>query len=150
MLIISFAPRPLRAVRLVAPVHQPLPAHDLELQKLFAGVTTTSLGGAVLGFAPGGVLDSLMTSLEITVPATILVTLVSALRAYSLVFGRWRGRNFIFLAIVGLMVVPLQVAILPVVRGTTTWASGRVGTPTGRYRAWSFSTSLLGCPLASS
>jgi alpha-glucoside transport system permease protein len=75
-------------------------------------------GGTVpSGMAAGGALDSIRTSLEITVPATILVTLVAALTAYSLVFGRWKGRSFIFLAIVGLMVVPLQVAILPVVEG---------------------------------
>jgi alpha-glucoside transport system permease protein len=83
-------------------------------KNLFAGPK----GGTVpSGFAPGGALDSLRTSIEITVPATILVTLVSALSAYSLVFGRWRGRNFIFLTCVGLLVVPLQVAILPVVEG---------------------------------
>jgi alpha-glucoside transport system permease protein len=83
-------------------------------RNLFAGPK----GGTVpSGFAAGGALDSLRTSLEITVPATLLVTLVSALTAYSLVFGRWRGRSFIFLTIVGLMVVPLQVAILPVVEG---------------------------------
>ncbi|HTT92064.1 MAG TPA: carbohydrate ABC transporter permease [Acidimicrobiales bacterium] len=69
------------------------------------------------GFRAGGALDSVRTSLEITVPATVLVVAVSALAAYSLVFGRWRGRNIIFLTIVGLMVVPLQVAILPVVEG---------------------------------
>jgi alpha-glucoside transport system permease protein len=83
-------------------------------KNLFAGPK----GGTVpSGFAAGGALDSLRTSLEITVPATILVTLVSAISAYSLVFGRWRGRNFIFLVCVGLLVVPLQVAILPVVEG---------------------------------
>jgi alpha-glucoside transport system permease protein len=69
------------------------------------------------GFRAGGALDSLRTSLEITIPATVLVVLVSACTAYSLVFGRWRGRNVVFLTIVGLMVVPLQVAILPVVQG---------------------------------
>jgi alpha-glucoside transport system permease protein len=41
------------------------------------------------GFKPGGVLDSLTTSLAITVPVTILVTVISSLTAYSLVFGRW-------------------------------------------------------------
>jgi alpha-glucoside transport system permease protein len=83
-------------------------------RNLFAGPK----GGTVpSGFAAGGALDSLRTSLEITIPATLLVTGVSALTAYSLVFGRWRGRNFIFLTVVGLMVVPLQVAILPVVEG---------------------------------
>ncbi len=68
------------------------------------------------GFAAGGVLDSLVTSLEITIPVTILVALISSLAAYSLVFGTWRGRDWIFLVIVGLMVVPLQVALIPVVQ----------------------------------
>ncbi|MGO9657246.1 MAG: carbohydrate ABC transporter permease [Acidimicrobiales bacterium] len=75
-------------------------------------------GGTVpSGFAAGGALDSLRTSLEITIPATLLVVAVSSLAAYSLVFGRWRGRNVVFLTVVGLMVVPLQVAILPIVEG---------------------------------
>ncbi len=68
------------------------------------------------GLRAGGVLDALVTSLEITVPATILVTVISALAAYSLVFGSWRGRTVAFLTIVGLMVVPVQVALIPVVQ----------------------------------
>jgi len=68
------------------------------------------------GLAAGGLLDSLITSLEITIPATVLVTLVSSLAGYSLVFGRWRGRTVVFLVIVGLMVVPVQVALIPVVQ----------------------------------
>jgi alpha-glucoside transport system permease protein len=68
------------------------------------------------GLRAGGVLDSLLTSAEIAVPATILVTLISALAGYSLVFGSWRGRTFVFLTIVGLMVVPVQVALIPVVQ----------------------------------
>jgi alpha-glucoside transport system permease protein len=68
------------------------------------------------GLAAGGLLDSLVTSLEITVPATLLVTLLSSLAAYSIVFGRWRGRTAVFLGVVGLMVVPVQVALLPVVQ----------------------------------
>jgi alpha-glucoside transport system permease protein len=68
------------------------------------------------GLVSGGLLDSLITSLEIAVPTTILVTVVSSLAAYSLVFGSWRGRNVVFYVIVGLMVVPLQVALIPVVQ----------------------------------
>jgi alpha-glucoside transport system permease protein len=68
------------------------------------------------GLAAGSLLDSLITSLEITVPVTILVTLVSSLAAYSLVFGRWRGRTAVFLVIVGLLVVPVQIALLPIVQ----------------------------------
>jgi alpha-glucoside transport system permease protein len=66
------------------------------------------------GFKAGGVLDSLTTSIAITVPVTILVTLISSLTAYSLVFGRWRGRTLVFLLIVAMLVLPLQMALIPV------------------------------------
>jgi alpha-glucoside transport system permease protein len=68
------------------------------------------------GFVAGGVLDSLTTSLAITIPATLLVAIISTLAAYSLVFGRWRGRDAVFLAVVALLVVPVQVALIPVVQ----------------------------------
>lgn len=66
------------------------------------------------GLATGGVLDSLITTLAITIPATVLVVVVSGMAAYSIVFGQWRGREAIFLIIVALLVVPLQVALIPV------------------------------------
>ncbi len=66
------------------------------------------------GFKAGGVLNSLLTSLAITVPVTILVTVISSLSAYSLVFGRWRGRTVVFLLIVAMLVLPLQMALIPV------------------------------------
>jgi alpha-glucoside transport system permease protein len=66
------------------------------------------------GFKAGGVLDSLTTSIAITVPVTILVTVISSLTAYSLVFGRWRGRTVVFLLIVAMLVLPLQMALIPV------------------------------------
>jgi len=83
-------------------------------KQLFSGGVGSTVPS---GMAAGGALDSVRTSLEITVPATLLVVIVSAMAAYSLVFGRWKGRNTVFLTCVGLMVVPLQVAILPVVQG---------------------------------
>lgn len=67
------------------------------------------------GFAAGGVLSSLLTSIEITVPAALLVTVISSMTAYSLVFGNWRGRDAVFVLIVALIVVPLQVALIPTV-----------------------------------
>jgi len=94
-------------------------AHPVEwtfynYRELFFGAPGSTVPS---GLNAGSALDSVRTSLEITVPATIGVVAVSAFAAYSLVFGRWRGRNVVFLTIVGLMVVPLQVAILPVVDG---------------------------------
>ena len=66
------------------------------------------------GLGTGGILDSLVTTAAITIPATFFVTVISSLAAYSLVFGRWRGRTAVFLIIVGLLVVPVQVALIPV------------------------------------
>lgn len=66
------------------------------------------------GLKAGGLLDSLITSAAITIPTTILVTVISSLAAYSLVFGRWRGRTAVYLLIVALLVVPLQMALIPV------------------------------------
>jgi alpha-glucoside transport system permease protein len=80
-------------------------------QALFLGSSSSSIPG---GLAAGSVLDSLITAVVITVPATILVAVVSSLTAYSLVFGRWRGRNVLFLFIVALMVVPVQVGLVPI------------------------------------
>jgi alpha-glucoside transport system permease protein len=68
------------------------------------------------GFVAGGLLDSLVTSLEITIPATLLVTFLACFAGHSLVFGKWRGRDIVFLIVVGLMVVPVQVALIPVVQ----------------------------------
>jgi alpha-glucoside transport system permease protein len=68
------------------------------------------------GFIAGGLLDSLVTSLEITIPATLLVTFLACFAGHSLVFGKWRGRDIVFLVVVGLMVVPVQVALIPVVQ----------------------------------
>jgi alpha-glucoside transport system permease protein len=68
------------------------------------------------GFVAGGLLDSLVTSLEITIPATLLVTFLACFAGHSLVFGKWRGRDMVFLVVVGLMVVPVQVALIPVVQ----------------------------------
>ncbi len=79
------------------------------------------------GLVAGGVLDSLTTSIAITVPATLLVAIISSLAAYSLVFGRWRGREAVFLAVVALLVVPVQVALIPHTRRATTLGAARLG-----------------------
>ncbi|MDO5494243.1 MAG: carbohydrate ABC transporter permease [bacterium] len=69
----------------------------------------------------GGIWDSFLNSLYITVPATVLVTMVAGFAAYAFAWMDFRGRNLIFLTMVGLLVVPLQVTFVPVLslfRGT--------------------------------
>jgi len=50
----------------------------------------------------------------ITVPATVLVVVLAALAAYAFAWVRFPGRQALLLGVVGLLVVPLQVALIPV------------------------------------
>jgi alpha-glucoside transport system permease protein len=61
-----------------------------------------------------GIPDALLTTAIITVSATVLVVLIASLAAYAMVFLKWRGRDAVFVLIVALMVVPLQMALIPV------------------------------------
>jgi ABC-type glycerol-3-phosphate transport system permease component len=48
------------------------------------------------------------------VPATLLVVIVGSLAAYAFAWLDFRGRDWVFIIIVALLVVPIQVALIPV------------------------------------
>ncbi len=60
------------------------------------------------------VTDSLLTTALITIPATALVVLVGALAGYAFACMDFPGCDWWFLVVVGLLVVPVQVALIPV------------------------------------
>jgi alpha-glucoside transport system permease protein len=62
------------------------------------------------------IVHSLFNTALITIPSSLLVVAVAALAAYAFVWMRFRGRDVLFLVIVGLLVVPLQIALIPVAR----------------------------------
>jgi len=70
--------------------------------------------------------DSFVTSLWntvlITVPSAVGVVAVGALAAYAFAWIEFKGRDVLFLLVVGLLVVPLQMALVPVSR-----LYGRIG-----------------------
>ncbi|MFH8619010.1 carbohydrate ABC transporter permease [Streptomyces sp. NPDC017979] len=59
------------------------------------------------------VTDSLLNSIVITVPATLLVVVIGALAGYAFAWMDFPGRDWWFLLVVGLLVVPVQVALIP-------------------------------------
>jgi len=59
---------------------------------------------------------SFLNSLLIAIPATVMPILIAAFGAYAFAWMRFPGRNALFLVIVGLLVVPLQVTLIPVLR----------------------------------
>jgi alpha-glucoside transport system permease protein len=57
-----------------------------------------------------------VNSLAITIPATIIPILISAFAAYAFTFMSFPGRDWLLILIVGLLVVPTQVALVPLLR----------------------------------
>jgi alpha-glucoside transport system permease protein len=60
--------------------------------------------------------DSLWTTLAITIPATLLVVVIGALAGYAFAWMDFPGRDWWFLIVVSLLVVPVQVALIPVAK----------------------------------
>src|SRR5680860_486396 len=57
-----------------------------------------------------------INSLVVAVPATLIPIFVAAFAAYAFTFMKFRGRELFFAIIVGLLVVPLQVALVPLLQ----------------------------------
>ena len=57
-----------------------------------------------------------LNSLIITIPSTIIVIIIAAFAAYAFARMEFKGRQIIFIIVVGLLVVPLQMTLIPILR----------------------------------
>ncbi|WP_069811053.1 carbohydrate ABC transporter permease [Streptomyces sp. TP-A0874] len=64
----------------------------------------------------GAITQSLVTTLLIAVPSTLLVVIIGSLAGYAFACLDFPGRDWWFLLVVGLLVVPVQVALVPVAK----------------------------------
>ncbi|GGW35356.1 sugar ABC transporter permease [Streptomyces lucensis JCM 4490] len=62
----------------------------------------------------GDITDSLVNTVLITVPATLLVVVIGSLAGYAFAWMEFPGRDWWFLGVVSLLVVPVQVALIPI------------------------------------
>jgi alpha-glucoside transport system permease protein len=63
-----------------------------------------------------GIWPAFINSLFITIPATIIPIFVAAFAAYAFSWMSFPGRNILFVAVVGLLVVPLQTTFIPILQ----------------------------------
>ncbi|TGR17388.1 MULTISPECIES: carbohydrate ABC transporter permease [unclassified Mesorhizobium] len=63
-----------------------------------------------------GIGRSFMNSLTVTIPATVIPILIAAFAAYALAWMRFPGRALLIAVIIGLLVVPLQMSLIPLLR----------------------------------
>jgi alpha-glucoside transport system permease protein len=64
----------------------------------------------------GGFRNAFLNSLAVTVPATVIPITIAAFAAYAFSWMEFRGRYVLFVLVVGLLVVPLQMALIPISR----------------------------------
>jgi alpha-glucoside transport system permease protein len=57
---------------------------------------------------------SLITTTEIAIGGTVLPIIVAALAGYALAWLDFPGRDWLFIGVIGLLVVPLQMALIPI------------------------------------
>ncbi|HZB50288.1 MAG TPA: carbohydrate ABC transporter permease [Mycobacteriales bacterium] len=60
--------------------------------------------------------NAFVNSLVVSLPATIIPIMIAAFAAYAFTFMQFPGRDVFFILIVGLLVVPLQVALVPMLK----------------------------------
>jgi alpha-glucoside transport system permease protein len=60
--------------------------------------------------------QSLLNTFYITIPTTIGVVLIAALAAYAFAWIDFRGRDWVFLIVIAMIVVPLQMGLVPMAR----------------------------------
>ena len=91
---------------------------------------------------------SFISSMAVTIPATILPLLFAAYAAFGFTFLKFRGREFFFSVIIGLLVVPLQGALVPVLKMFISFTDKTGIEISGQYAAAWFVHSAFAMPLA--
>jgi alpha-glucoside transport system permease protein len=64
-------------------------------------------------FNNDSIVDALIITAQVTLGATVLPILVASLAAYALAWIEFPGRDWIFLTVVALLLVPIQMALIP-------------------------------------
>ncbi len=64
----------------------------------------------------GGLFDALINSLMVTIPSVVIPITLAAFAAYGFAWLKFRGRSLMFGVIVALIVVPLQLALVPLLK----------------------------------
>ncbi len=97
--------------------------------------------------AATGIARSLLNSAIVAVPSTVIPVAIAAFAAYALAWMPFAGRRLVLAAVLGLMTVPLQVALIPLLRFHTAAGQALGLDPKGFIGVWLAHTGF-GLPLA--
>lgn len=94
-----------------------------------------------------GIGQSFLNSLTVTIPATIIPIMIAAFAAYALAWMRFPGRAILIAVVIGLLVVPLQMTLIPLLRSYN-WIGGQLGVPSKGYLGIWLAHTGFGLPFA--
>ena len=60
-----------------------------------------------------GVGQSFINTLKVTIPATVIPIMIASFAAYAFAWMKFPGKRILFVTVVGLLVVPLQMSLIP-------------------------------------
>jgi alpha-glucoside transport system permease protein len=89
-----------------------------------------------------GIGRAFVNSLFIAIPATIIPLFVAAFAAYAFSWMEFPGRDVLFVVVVGLLVVPLQTTLIPILKAFADWGL------TGQFLAVWLAHTGYGLPFA--
>jgi len=72
--------------------------------------------GSVTKVKGNNLTRAFLNSLAVAIPATVIPILIAAFAAYGFAWMRFPGRKVLFVGVVALLVVPLQIALVPILR----------------------------------
>ena len=69
-----------------------------------------------LALDAGGLGNAFLNSLAVTIPSTVIPITIAAFAAYAFSWMDFKGRYVLFVIVVGLLVVPIQMTLIPLLR----------------------------------
>jgi alpha-glucoside transport system permease protein len=96
-----------------------LPASEITTAgwwKIFAHPSLATFSNYSALFHNAGLTGAMKTTAYIAVGNTLLVVIVAALAGYAFAWLEFPGRDWIFIGVIALLVVPLQMALIPMFR----------------------------------
>ncbi len=76
----------------------------------------TNAAGETVTIPGENMTNAFLNSLAVAIPATVIPILIAAFAAYAFAWMKFPGRRFLFILVVALLVVPLQIALVPLLR----------------------------------
>jgi alpha-glucoside transport system permease protein len=94
-----------------------------------------------------GVGNAFLNTFKVTIPATFIPILIAAFAAYAFSWMEFPGRRWLFVVVVGLLVVPLQMSLIPLLR-LYNEVGDSLGVASKSYLGIWLAHSAFGLPLA--